>query len=140
MRQALPPVRDLAERLLEFEASSKSSTAGLPAVLRVCEKLRNNLASLMGNSGFAAVLSRALVVAGSEVSFLRTVRVKADGSLDGLDEITPRLSVDQIAEGGSVLIARLLGLLVSFIGYDLTRQLLTEVWPKLSKEHLRKEK
>ena len=140
MKEATTPVRHLAERLLELEASSKASTAGLPAIVPVCEKLRDNLASLMGTSGFAAVLARALVVAGSEVSFLRTVRVRADGSLEGLDDITSRLSVEQMDEGGAVLVARVLGLLVSFIGYDLTRQLLREVWPKLSGEDSRKQK
>jgi len=35
-------------------------------------------------------------------------------------------------EGRVVLLAQLLGLLVAFIGEDLTLRLVREVWPKLS--------
>jgi hypothetical protein len=135
-------MRNFAERLLDCETSGDNEhrASDLPATFRVCEKLRGNLVCLMGRSGFAALLTRALVLAGVEISWLRTVRTKADGSLDGLEEIRVRLPAEQIAEGGVVLVARLLGLLVVFVGEDLTRQLLRRHWPTLSVEDLELDK
>jgi hypothetical protein len=43
---------------------------------------------------------------------------------------------DDIFEGRVVLLAQLLGLLVAFIGEDLTLRLVREVWPKLSLNNL----
>jgi hypothetical protein len=71
----------------------------------------------MGNTGFHALLSRALALANAEVPWLRAVHVKADGSLEGLDEPGKRKwTRKEIAEGALFLLAQLLGLLVAFIG------------------------
>ena len=86
----------------------------------------------MGNAGFRALLSRALALANAEVPWLRAVQVKADGSLEGLEELHAQLDPDEIFEGRVVLLAQLLGLLVAFIGENLTLRLVREVWPKLS--------
>ena len=135
-------MRTFAERLLDCETSANNehSASDPPVSFRVCEKLRGNLTGLMGKSGFAALLSRALVLAGVEISWLRTMRTNADGSLDGLEEVRARLPEQQIAEGGVVLVARLLGLLVVFVGEDLTRVLLRRGWPELSIEDLELDK
>ena len=60
------------------------------------------------------------------------MHVKADGSLEGLDELGAQVDPDEIFEGCVVLLAQLLGLLVAFIGENLTLRLVREVWPKLS--------
>ena len=126
-------MRDLAERLVAYEASENiSSEAKTPAAFLVDEKLRPHLAMLVGNIGFRALLSRALALANAEVPWLRAVQVKADGSLKGLDELGAQIDPDQISEGRAVLLAQLLGLLVAFIGENLTLRLVREVWPKLS--------
>jgi len=137
MNRATPRMRIFAESLLLCERNAgKSSDANLPETLRVCEKLRTTLASMTGHSGFRALLSRALVLTEAEVPWLRTVRPDAHGSLDGLHEIQEQVHPNEIAAGGLVLIAELLGLLVAFIGEGLTLQLLREVWPKVSLEDL----
>lgn len=110
----------------------KSSKTPAQAAFQVFERLRPHLAVLMGNAGFRALLSRALAVADAEVAWLRTVQVKSDGSLHGLDELEAQVSRENLAEGCVVLIAQLLGLLGAFIGEDLTRRIVGEVWPKLS--------
>jgi hypothetical protein len=126
-------MRDFAERLIAYEArGNKSSETNTPAAFLVGEKLRPHLATLMGNVGFRALLSRALALANAEVPWLRAVRVKADGSFEGLDELGAQVDPDEIFEGRVVLLAQLLGLLVAFIGEDLTLRLVREVWPKLS--------
>jgi hypothetical protein len=90
----------------------------------------------MGKVGFRELLSRALALANAEVPWLRAVHVKADGSFEGLDELGAQVDPDEIFEGRVVLLAQLLGLLVTFIGEDLTLRLVREVWPKLSLNNL----
>ena len=132
MSQATPQVRDLAERLIAYEAAgNKSSGKTTPAAVPVCEKLRPHLATLMGQTGFRALLARALARAEREVPSLRAVQVKADGSLEGSDELEGQVDPEEIFEGGVVLLAQMLGLLVAFIGEKLTLRLVREIWPKL---------
>ncbi len=132
MSRATPQLRDLSECLITHEArGNKSPESKTPAAFPVGEKLRPHLSTLMGNIGFHALLSRALVLAHAEVPWLRAVQVNADGSLAELDE--PGLQIDpkEIFEGKVVLLAQLLGLLVVFIGESLTLRLVRETWPKL---------
>jgi hypothetical protein len=125
-------MRDLAERLVAYETkANKSSRTKTLAAFLVGEKLRPDLAALMGNVGFRALLSRALALANAEVPWLRAVHVKADGSFEGLAELEAQVDPEEIFEGGIVLLAQLLGLLVAFIGEDLTLRLVREVWSKL---------
>jgi hypothetical protein len=125
-------MRDLAERLVAYETkANKSSKTKTLAAFLVGEKLRPDLAALMGSVGFRALLSRALALANAEVPWLRAVHVKADGSFEGLAELEAQVDPEEIFEGGIVLLAQLLGLLVAFIGEDLTLRLVREVWSKL---------
>jgi hypothetical protein len=133
MSRATPQMRDFAGRLIAYETrDNKSSETKTPAACLVSEKLRPHLATLMGNVGFRALLSRALALANTGVPWLRAVQVKADGSLEGLDELTTQVHPDEIFEGCVVLLAQLLGLLAAFIGENLTLRIVREVWPKLS--------
>jgi hypothetical protein len=89
----------------------------------------------MGGGGHRALLMRTLALAGGEVSWLKKCGVAPDGNLEGPD---PRLPVDHdgVVEGGAVLVAHLIGLLVAFIGERLTLQLIREVWPKMPAKDL----
>ena len=133
MSRATPKMRDFAERLIAYETrGNKSSETKPQAGFLVGEKLRQQLATLMGNAGFRALLSRALALGNAEVPWLRAMHVQADGSLEGLDELGAQVHRDEIFEGGVVLLAQLLGLLVAFIGEELTLRLVREAWPELS--------
>ena len=133
MSRTTPKLRDVSDRLIAYETrENKSSETKTPAACLVGEKLRPHLATLMGNVGFRALLSRALALANAEVPWLRAVHVNADGSFEGLDELGAQVDPDEIFEGCVVLLAQLLGLLVAFIGENLTLRLVREVWPKLS--------
>jgi hypothetical protein len=126
-------MRDLSQCLIAYETrGNKSSETKTPAACLVGEKLRPHLATLMGNVGFRALFLRALALANGEVPCLRAVHVKADGSLEGLDDLEAQVHPDEIFEGCVVLLAQLLGLLVAFIGENLTLRLVRDVWPKLS--------
>ena len=127
---SLPESRHLAQRLLSYEAvAGKNSEPTEPAALRVCAKLRRPLITLAGVAGFRSLLARALTLARAEAPGLSVVQVAADGSLKGLDELDPQ-SDKQARDGGAILIAQLLGLLLTFIGEGLTLRLVQDVWPE----------
>jgi hypothetical protein len=122
---ASPTALDIARHLIVYEAFAENPPmANGPAAFEVCEKLRQPLSKLTGAAGFRSLLVRALTLAKREGGALDAVEVKDDGSLEGLAAGTPGL-------GGTLLIAQLLGLLMTFIGEALTMRLLHEIWPEL---------
>jgi hypothetical protein len=129
-RASTPQMRNVAKRLMAYETGvNKCSGTKTPVAFHCCEKLRPRLATLMGDAGFRALLSRAL--ASSEVRRLHGVNVKADGSLEGLEDLHVQLAPGEFFEARVVLLAQLLGSLVAFIGEDLTLHLVREVWPNI---------
>ncbi|MGC2232659.1 MAG: hypothetical protein WBA09_14245 [Candidatus Acidiferrum sp.] len=95
--------------------------------------MRPPLCAVAGVAGFRSLLSRALTLARSEAPSLSAVQVAADGSLQGLDELEPQIDKDQAREVGVILIAKLIELLLSFMGEGLTlRLVVSEVLPHLS--------
>lgn len=146
-----PGMRDLARRLLIYEAAANPLPApSEPAALRVYAKLRQGVGEFAGIAGFQAFASRALTLAQRDAPGLSAARVAGDGSLQGLGEDGHPMKndKDQAAEspadeGGLVLIARLLCLLVTFLGEALTLSLLRVAWPGAAlddyhSEHARK--
>ncbi len=132
-----PKMRDLAHRLLAYEAvAGKSSEPMESPTLRVYEKLRTSLSIFAGVAAFESLAFRALTQAKSEAPHLWAVQVAAGGSLQGLGEFEPQIEMDKDLagefpgdDGGIVLIARLLGLLRIFLGEALTLSLLRNAWP-----------
>jgi hypothetical protein len=132
---SLSESRHLAQRLLTYEAvAGETSEPTESAVFRVCAKLRRPLIILAGVAGFRSLLSRALVLARAKAPGLSAVQVGADGSLQGLDELEPQIDKEQAREGGTILIAQLIELLLTFIGEGLTLRLVQDVWPEASFE------
>ena len=128
----LPEMRDLAHRLLTYEVDADDASKPVGSTtLRVYEKLRQSLVELAGAAGFQSLASRALTLARSEVPSLSAVRVAPDGNLQGMSAIEPPINVekDRVHEAGVILISRLLGLLLIFLGEALTLSLLRNAWP-----------
>lgn len=127
-----PEMRDLARCLLTYEAGTgNGSESKESATLRVYAKLRRSLCEFAGAAGFQSLASRALALARVEAPSLGAAQVAADGSLQGLAECETGIDIDknQTGEGGVILIARLLGLLLIFLGATLTLRLLRDAWP-----------
>jgi hypothetical protein len=132
-----PEIRDLAQRLLTYEAAvDTNSRPAEPAILRVYEKLRQSLTVITGVASFQSLACRALVLAKSEDMGLGVVQIAADGSLQNFGEVEPQADIDmgqigvyQANERGIILIARLLGLLHMFLGEVLILRLLRNAWP-----------
>jgi hypothetical protein len=120
--------RELAQRLIAYEGAASNTSEPMElAAFRVCETLRRPVCELAGVDGFRALLSRALTLARAEAPCLSAVRVAADGSLQGLDELGRQVDKDQAREGGTILVAQLIGLLLTFIGEAMTSRLVTSV-------------
>jgi len=133
MSTASPEIQELARRLLAFEAArANSSAAGVDVAARVIEELRLRLIKLAGVDGFRSLLSRALTLAKAEVPLLNTVQVRADGSVEGFDGIEQGRKAGAATQAGTVLVAHLLELLVTFIGAPLTLSLVRDKWPDVS--------
>jgi hypothetical protein len=128
---SLQESQNLAQRLLAYEAvGDENSAPSESAASRVCAKLRGPLITLAGVAGFRSLLSRALTLARAEVPSLSAVQVAADGSLRGLDELVSQTDKEHARDGGAILIALLVGLLLTFIGEGLTIRLVQDVWPE----------
>jgi hypothetical protein len=126
-------LREFAKRIIAYETGENiSSGTEDPAAFPVSEKLRRHMASIMGTTGFRALLARALELAAAEIPLLCAVHVKADGSLEGLEKLEEQATPGEFSKGRMVLLAELLGLLVVFIGESLTLRVVREVWPRLS--------
>jgi len=130
-----PKVKQLAHRLIEFETGTATAASvgdHKSTAFRVCEKLRPPLSRLAGVAGFRSLLSRALALASGEVRWLKAIHIGADGLLEGLNDTQAQLSQQTIDEGEVLLVAHLIGLLVTFIGEGLTMHLLLEAWPDVA--------
>ncbi|WP_426029655.1 hypothetical protein [Caulobacter sp. DWP3-1-3b2] len=128
MNRTTPKLRIYAERLIAYEMGQNAYSQSKPtAGFVVIETLNPHFGALMGAAGFRALISRALVLASAEVAWLSDLNVKADCSFEGLNQVEAQANPEEIATGGLVLLARLLGLLVTLIGENLTLQLLNNV-------------
>lgn len=125
-----PSMRDLAQKLLA--ASLADSDPRVHVAVRMCEMLGASVRTLAGVDGFAALMGRALALAGEEVPSLQNIKIRADGCPEGFERTD---TTDSVAEGrraAVALTAHLLGLLVTFIGEPLTLRLVREAWPDVS--------
>jgi hypothetical protein len=91
----------------------------------VFDKLRIYLSKLVGVAGFHALLARALSQAKLKAPSLKGVRTKPDGTLEGLSEVSRQNRAIALED----LLVQLLGLLIAFIGEELTTQLMHDIWP-----------
>jgi len=128
MNPAMPAIQNLAGRLIALEEARDPSDGQGGETVRACEKLQAPLVKLVGVAGFQSLMARAMALATAEVPWLKSVQVRADGSLEGF-EAAMRQGAVPGGGAGVVLVAQLLGLLVTFIGEPLTLYLVRDAWP-----------
>jgi len=130
-----PEIRELAARLIANESVvGKGAEETESAALRVYKKLRQSISAFAGAAAFESLAFRALMQAQSEAPRLWAVQITEDGSIEGLGELKFQIDdddddMDLAGDGGTILIARLLGLLQIFLGEALTLSLLHDAWP-----------
>jgi hypothetical protein len=121
-----PTICNWARRVIAYEAD-RTPEQTEAATFRVYEKLRRQLCAPVGVDAFRALASRALTLAKSESPRLSAVQVATDGSLQGFGEVGSQPDTDQDNEVGVILIARLLGLFLTFLGEATTLRLIEDL-------------
>ncbi len=130
-------LKTAAERLLGLEiAAGRRAATKLSGAEGVSDRLRHVLSTLLGAAGFRALLARAVTLAKAEAPELKAVSVTADGSLDGLSAIGADEHERGFTDGEVILVAQILGLLVTFIGEALMLRLVTTAWPAVKLDDL----
>ena len=115
----------LARRLLTLEGLDQNATDdAVDETARVFERLRVALARFAGSDGFTSLARRALALAGADDPSLRQISVRADGSLEGLEQVS--------GDALLAIIAQFLRLLVTFVGEPLMLRFVREAWPDAS--------
>jgi hypothetical protein len=129
----------LVRRLLTHEAAgNREHGSRIDAADRTLDGLCVHLSKRIGQEGFQTLLARAVTLTNARFPRLGPVRVEPDGSLSGLHEAEGSWdggdggSREETAAGAAALIECLLGLLITFIGEDLTLRMLGAVWPGLA--------
>jgi hypothetical protein len=138
MPEMSPAAQVLARRVLRHEAGGRAEPAALAeAAERADARLRERLASLIGQTGYTTLVARAVRLAQAEVPALERVSVDAlatgaEGALHGVREFARASGDTGAAEAGlSAILAHVIGLLITFIGEDLALRLIRDAWPEL---------
>ena len=134
MARASPELHDLARRVLATEADSSHTPQEMAeAMARACKRLHQRLDLFVGAGGFHALISRALFLARKEFSWLDKVHVEEHPGcvLNGLRESVGGVDAAEASAGFAALIANVIWLLATFIGEDITLDLVHETWPAI---------
>lgn len=121
----MPPpssaLSELARRLLRHEAAGSREPAALAAAAdRACEKLRDELETLVGPGGASALTRRARTLAGREFPFL----------VAETETVAP--NPDEAEAANAAVLAHLVGLLVNLMGEELGLRPVRRVWPSVA--------
>src|SRR5687768_6884970 len=108
-------VAKFARRILRSHAALTEESGAAAVALPACDKLLASLRAIIGAGGCEALMWRSVAVAGAKVPWLRGLRIKVDGTLDGWAELAPKPDPATIAEAEVILLADILGLLIAFV-------------------------
>lgn len=134
MTEPSPDLRELAQRLLAYEAGGREQPEELSAAAeRVCQGLYRQISPLVGSLGFGVLFSRALKQARAEFPFLEGVGSEAQAGqcLRGLPESVRERDPGEANRAVVAIIADFLELLANFIGPDLSMRLVYQSWPEV---------
>ncbi len=128
----MPAVQNLTRFLDAGETQGNERRTVMEVAERVFEVLRVRLSLMLGAGGFATLLARTLALARTEFPWLAGVAADKNGSLTGrLGVAVQEQSPPEAVRGVAELLTRFATLLATFIGADLTNQLLEAVWQDL---------
>ena len=131
MEQETPTTKDLAGLVFSSELTDSSDLNDLrSAAERIFDKLNIHLSVRFGSGGYHALLRRALTLAAADVPMLASVHISEDGRVEGFQDMPEPQS---ICDGSVAMLARLIELLDTFIGRNLTVRVLQNVWPNVER-------
>ena len=133
MSRASPRIEGMARRVVAIEAERAGLSDRRECLAALAyERMRGPLTNLMGVTGFKSLASRALAQARGDDPSLSVLTMRMDGSLEGFEDYGRDREQSEADRGGEFVVARLVGLLSTFIGESLTVRLLLDIWPDAS--------
>lgn len=129
-------MRELAagvRKLLAPQPGEETSQDVAERAARVCERLTQHLARLVGEAGVNALIRRSMVLASSQFPWL-SIPLADRAEIDAcpaLHAVLERQAPTVALEGFVGVFATLIGLLKRLIGDGLVDHLLAEVWPAI---------
>ena len=134
MSPVSPAHREMARELLEEELRA-GADGRLPsdAAERLCLRFYRGLDPLVTRAGSRAFLSRSLRLTEAEHPFVARLRAGTTDApcFEGIDDAVSGLEAAAVFTGFETVFGNMIGLLVTFIGEDLTMHALREVLPDL---------
>jgi hypothetical protein len=127
-----PNARELTRRLVASAAAqSDAPDSALLAVHAACERACGQLSRSLGQSGFHALLTRALAHAAAEHPLLKEIGVgrQPEPFLGGVTDIVETHGAPAAAAGLETLLETMFGLLGRLIGDDMVPRLVERTAP-----------
>jgi hypothetical protein len=122
-----PSPGDLATRIVDRETAEMSTPEALAGAIEgVFTKLEAFMATLIGPSGFRAVLDRAAHLSSAAWPWLESAKIETD-----LVTAIKREGAPAVKAGSAALLENAIRLSCNFIGEDLTLRLVFRAWPYL---------
>lgn len=123
---------ELARVVVAAEAGGASSSKEVAAAARrICDKLTEHLARLVGRGGMGTLLARSLTLTRATFPWVTSVGSAADSPGEVLQACLERQDADAAREALTAFVALFIGLLGRLIGDSLVARLLQELWPAL---------
>lgn len=120
-------------RMLVREAGTGDNVSAVAAATRrLCERLSQQMAPLLGDAGAAAIYARSLHLTERQVPGLAPIRASSKEEHGPFTRVQHFIEHQEpaVAADAAVAVLTTVGdLLTSFIGHNLTIRLLREAWP-----------
>jgi hypothetical protein len=132
-----PTVRAWSLRIIEREIAGRDTAADIGAALEnAFGRLHRLMSSLVGNVGFAAVMSRAVHVTQPRCPCIEAAELEIGETLRmrGLAAAIERDGADPVVACAAELLGTTLDLLCAFIGEELTLRIIRTGWTGLEEE------
>jgi hypothetical protein len=124
-------IQYIVENFLLLESRElNQAIESILVAMQVFEKLKKPLTLLSGDAGFQSLLSRSLSLAQEDEPRLQQIKTNKAGSIERRDTTS---AIEEFDGCGKTLIVHFLGLLITFVGEDITMQILEDIWPLHSK-------
>lgn len=131
--RGIPADMRVARRILAHEMGDRQGLVGLSeGAEQASRKMAGVLIGLVSAVGSQALFARALYLSRAEFPFLVGVRAgtSPESNLEGLRASLEGVEVERAREGVASVLASLIGLMITFLGENLTWRLLGRAWPE----------
>lgn len=104
--------------------------------MSVLKAMDTVLSRIAGQMGSRSLIARAVTVAHAGSPWRGSERITPEGVMEHLEKRLSAISSEERIAGEVAVVSSLLGLLHTFIGEQLTLQLIQDAWPHLDPEQL----